>query len=405
MLDACAAPGGKTAHLLELADLDLLALDSDPAGLARVDETLAPPRPRGRDPRRRRRHAGRLVGRPAFDAILLDAPCSASGIVRRHPDVRWLRRADDIAALAAIQARLLDALWPLLAPGGRLLYCTCSVFKAEGQEQIDAFLQRQDAAGPVCRPAVRPGTCCRCPTMHDTGRPPPRLPRPGGRLLLRPAREDLVHAEDRPLMTPLPPHGSLRRRSVLRALGVAASRLLLPGVWVAAAAGSAAVRAAEAELTVLEVGRDEDGVLLELRGRLRRSRKAVDDALSKAVPLYFVAEAEVFRDRWYWRDQRVADALRVWRVVLPAADLDLPRDDLRRPEPELRRPGPRRCAAISRGARWKIAEAGADRRRAASYYVEFSFRLDTSLLPRPMQIGIGGQADWTLSVQRTLRIN
>ena len=80
-------------------------------------------------------------GRP-FDAVLLDAPCTASGIVRRHPDIRWLRRADDVAALARIQAQMLDALWPLLVPGGRLLYVTCSVFKAEGQEQIDAFLQR-----------------------------------------------------------------------------------------------------------------------------------------------------------------------------------------------------------------------------------------------------------------------
>jgi 16S rRNA (cytosine967-C5)-methyltransferase len=80
-------------------------------------------------------------GRP-FDAILLDAPCTASGIVRRHPDVRWLRRADDVNALARIQAEMLGALWPLLRPGGRLLYATCSIFKAEGQDQIDAFLQR-----------------------------------------------------------------------------------------------------------------------------------------------------------------------------------------------------------------------------------------------------------------------
>jgi 16S rRNA (cytosine967-C5)-methyltransferase len=80
-------------------------------------------------------------GRP-FDAILLDAPCSASGIVRRHPDIRWLRRPADIAALARTQVALLDALWPLLAPGGRLLYATCSLFRAEGQAQIDAFLQR-----------------------------------------------------------------------------------------------------------------------------------------------------------------------------------------------------------------------------------------------------------------------
>ena len=88
-----------------------------------------------------RQPAGWWDGRP-FDAILLDAPCTASGIVRRHPDVRWLRRPADITALAAAQARLLDALWPLLAPGGRLLYATCSVFKAEGQGATDAFLQR-----------------------------------------------------------------------------------------------------------------------------------------------------------------------------------------------------------------------------------------------------------------------
>ena len=151
VLDACAAPGGKTAHLLELADLDLLALDRDPARLQRVQGTLD-----------RLGLAARLVaadagdpaawwdGRP-FDAILLDAPCSASGIVRRHPDVRWLRRPGDIAALARTQDRLLDALWPLLAPGGRLLYCTCSVFRAEGEDRIDAFLQRHAAAGGVLR--------------------------------------------------------------------------------------------------------------------------------------------------------------------------------------------------------------------------------------------------------------
>ena len=152
VLDACAAPGGKTAHLLELADLDLLALDSDPARLARVGDTLA-----------RLGLGARTVAADAampaawwdgtpFDAILLDAPCSASGIVRRHPDVRWLRRATDIAALAALQARLLDALWPLLRPGGALLYCTCSVFRDEGQGQIDAFLQRQPDARAVVHP-------------------------------------------------------------------------------------------------------------------------------------------------------------------------------------------------------------------------------------------------------------
>jgi 16S rRNA (cytosine967-C5)-methyltransferase len=154
VLDACAAPGGKTAHLLELGEFDVLALDSDPQRLLRVDETLAR---LGLAARTRAGDAGAPSawwdGQP-FDAVLLDAPCSASGIVRRHPDVRWLRRASDIDALARTQARLLDAIWPTLARGGRLLYCTCSVFRAEGQDQIDAFLQRQpDAAVAATPPA------------------------------------------------------------------------------------------------------------------------------------------------------------------------------------------------------------------------------------------------------------
>jgi 16S rRNA (cytosine967-C5)-methyltransferase len=143
VLDACAAPGGKTAHLLELRpDLDLLALDADAGRLDRVRDTLGrlglAATLRAADARDL---AGWWDGRP-FDAILLDAPCSASGIVRRHPDVRWLRRPGDLAALAATQAGLLATLWPLLKPGGRLLYATCSIFRAEGQSQIDAFLQR-----------------------------------------------------------------------------------------------------------------------------------------------------------------------------------------------------------------------------------------------------------------------
>ncbi len=152
VLDACAAPGGKTAHLLELADLDVLALDSDPARLSRVHDTL------NRLGLQARTQAAD-ASRPAdwwdgqfFDAILLDAPCSASGIVRRHPDVRWLRRDSDIATLAGIQDALLDALWPLLKPGGRLLYCTCSVFKQEGQDRIDAFLQRHPQARLLASP-------------------------------------------------------------------------------------------------------------------------------------------------------------------------------------------------------------------------------------------------------------
>ncbi len=140
ILDACAAPGGKTAHLLELADCAVTALDIDSRRCERIAQNL----------QRLGLRADIVVGdagqperwwdgRP-YDGILLDAPCTASGIVRRHPDVRWLRRPGDIAQLAAIQARLLETLWPLLRPGGYLLYCTCSVFRAEGDKQIQTFL-------------------------------------------------------------------------------------------------------------------------------------------------------------------------------------------------------------------------------------------------------------------------
>ncbi len=147
VLDACAAPGGKTAHLLEcIPDLDLTALDQDAARLERVRDNLT-----------RLRLAGRLVpgdaSRPAdwwdgvpYDRILLDAPCSATGVIRRHPDIKLLRRETDIAALADRQRALLAALWPLLRPGGRLLYATCSVLRRENEQVVAAFLAAQPEA-------------------------------------------------------------------------------------------------------------------------------------------------------------------------------------------------------------------------------------------------------------------
>lgn len=149
VLDACAAPGGKTAHIAELADVDLVALDNDEARLARVRENL--------ERLRLAREHVRIVagdacnppawwdGRP-FDRILVDAPCTASGVVRRHPDGKWLRRASDVASFARAQARLLDALWPCLARGGLLLYATCSVFADENEAQAGGFLARQPGA-------------------------------------------------------------------------------------------------------------------------------------------------------------------------------------------------------------------------------------------------------------------
>jgi 16S rRNA (cytosine967-C5)-methyltransferase len=151
ILDACAAPGGKTAHILELADAHVVALDIDPVRCERIHDNL---RRQGLQAQVLAGDAGQPSewwdGEP-FDAILLDAPCTASGIVRRHPDVRWLRRESDIAQLAAVQARLLAVLWPLLRPGGRLLYCTCSVFRAEGEAQVQTFLAHN--TGAVLRPA------------------------------------------------------------------------------------------------------------------------------------------------------------------------------------------------------------------------------------------------------------
>ena len=152
VLDACAAPGGKTTHLLELAECRVLALDIDATRCERIHQSLA----------RLGLSARVAVGDAArpeawwdgelFDAILLDAPCTASGIVRRHPDVRWLRRDSDIARLAAIQAKLLKTLWPLVKPGGRLLYCTCSVFRAEGADQIQTFLAHNTNAALLPSP-------------------------------------------------------------------------------------------------------------------------------------------------------------------------------------------------------------------------------------------------------------
>jgi 16S rRNA (cytosine967-C5)-methyltransferase len=141
VLDACSAPGGKAAQILELAQVRLLALDRDAARLARVRENLERLRLVGAELR------AADAGDPAqwwdgvpFDRILLDAPCTASGVVRRHPDAKWLRRAQDIDQLAREQARLLVALWRTLAPGGKLLYVTCSLFPAETCLRVDAFL-------------------------------------------------------------------------------------------------------------------------------------------------------------------------------------------------------------------------------------------------------------------------
>lgn len=144
VLDACAAPGGKTCHLLELADVELTALDTDPARIARIHENLA----------RLKLYASIKEGDASrlnwwdtqpYDRILADVPCTASGVVRRHPDSRWLRRKTDAAQLTALSARILDNLWRTLKPGGKMLMVTCSIWPMESENQAAAFASRNAA--------------------------------------------------------------------------------------------------------------------------------------------------------------------------------------------------------------------------------------------------------------------
>lgn len=183
-------------------------------------------------------------------------------------------------------------------------------------------------------------------------------------------------------------------RATQRARSVVAACLLL----VAAVLAPPTAGAAQPELASFELENEEDGLLLSYTLNFELSR-SVEEALNKGVPLYFVAEAEVFRDRWYWRDLRVARATRTWRIVFQPLTFSY-----RVTFGGLTQTYPSRAeafAAIRRAARWKIAEPG--QIDDGRHYIEFSFRLDTSLLPRPMQIGIGGQPDWSFFVERTQR--
>ncbi|QDZ29231.1 16S rRNA (cytosine(967)-C(5))-methyltransferase RsmB [Noviherbaspirillum sp. UKPF54] len=144
VLDACAAPGGKTGHILECADVEVLALDCDAQRLARIDENL----------QRLQLHAALNEGDASgsdwwdgrqFDRILADVPCTASGIVRRHPDIRWLRRKEDAVRLATHSAQILDNLWRMLRPDGKLLFVTCSIWPQESEMQAASFAARNNA--------------------------------------------------------------------------------------------------------------------------------------------------------------------------------------------------------------------------------------------------------------------
>ena len=202
-----------------------------------------------------------------------------------------------------------------------------------------------------------------------------------------------------------PPDGDFQPRATRRAAGAVTPWWRVLATWLVLACCvtiAAPGRAADIELSSFDLAHNEDGVFLSYTVNLELSR-SVDDALSKSIPLFFVAEAELFRNRFYWRDQRIGYAIRRWRLVyVPLTssyrvtfDGGISQNYASRAEA---------FDAISRGVRWKIAE-GPQIEEGSRHYVEFSFKLDTSQLPRPTQIGINGQADWNLSVQRTQKIN
>ena len=175
--------------------------------------------------------------------------------------------------------------------------------------------------------------------------------------------------------------------------------VLLAGV-LGTAAPAARAQAQPAELSSFELARD-DGLQLSFAVQFELPR-GVEEALQKGVPLYFVAQAEVFRSRWYWRDKRVAVAERTWRLAFQPLSrkyrvsfggLNQGFDSL-----------PDALVAVRRVAGWRVAEAGV-LEAGSAHYIEFSYRLDTSLLPRPLQIGLGGQADWNLQVEKIVRLD
>jgi len=186
----------------------------------------------------------------------------------------------------------------------------------------------------------------------------------------------------------------LVRRSLLQGLGLALLLCLfsgLPGV----------ARAQGVELSTLQPSRQEGALTLEFAVRLNLPR-AVEEALQRGVPVYFVAEASVYRSRWYWRDERVARVTRTWRVAYQplTGTWRVGLGGLYQTHATLAEA----LGVVSRSAGWKLADL-AQIDPDSRYYVEFSYRLDSSQLPSPMQIGLGGQADWTLGIERTVRLD
>lgn len=183
-----------------------------------------------------------------------------------------------------------------------------------------------------------------------------------------------------------------RRRVLALALALPAAALLR--------AAPARAQAGGVELAGLEVQSGDEGLFLDYSLNFELPRGA-EEALSKSVPLYFIAEAEVLRSRWYWRDKRVARATRQWRIVYQPLTANYRVTFAGFSQTYATRS--EALAAIRRGVHWKIAEPA--QLEGSGHYLEFGFRLDTSQLPRPMQIGIGNPTDWTLAVETTVKVD
>lgn len=192
-------------------------------------------------------------------------------------------------------------------------------------------------------------------------------------------------------------HAGARIRSLLGRVRVLGRAWLLACLVVLA---PLAARADNVSLDSFELARNDDGLMLSFAARFELS-KPIEEALQKGVPLFFVAQAEVFRDRWYWRDKEVNSSTRTWRLAyqpltrkyrVTYGGLSQHYDNLSDA-----------LVAVSRTVNWKLADAG--QLDDGRHYVEFSYQLDTAQMPRPMQIGIGGQSDWSLKVERMRRLN
>lgn len=167
ILDACSAPGGKTAHMLETADVNVTAVEVDPDRAKKIVSTLSRLGLQAQVIVADANNAQKLLQNGPFDAILLDAPCTASGIVRRHPDIVWLRRPEDIDNLATQQRKLLEAMWSILPAGKKLLYSTCSIFPEEGPKQIEQFIADHPDAVPTTLPGFDASMLRLIPTVQE----------------------------------------------------------------------------------------------------------------------------------------------------------------------------------------------------------------------------------------------